>query len=59
MYQKFTQKKKIDCSNVLKDGSCKGEVSPRKDTLAFIMQFARAYHVEKDLPVAVSGFVLN
>jgi len=32
---------------------------PRKQTIAMVMQFARSYHVERKLPVSLSGYVLN
>ena len=32
---------------------------PGKLTMNFIMQFACVYHVEKKLPLDLSGFVLN
>ncbi len=32
---------------------------PRKQTIAMVMQFARSYHVEKQLPASLSGYVLN
>ncbi len=32
---------------------------PRKQTMAVVMQFARSYHVEKQLPASMSGYVLN
>lgn len=33
--------------------------NPRKETLALIMQFARVYYVEKELPAGMSGIILN
>jgi len=32
---------------------------PGKLTMTFIMQFAHAYHVERSLPLELSGFMLN
>ena len=32
---------------------------PNDSTLAFIMRYARACHVEKKLPDSLSGFILN
>jgi hypothetical protein len=32
---------------------------PRKQTLAFIKQFACSYHVENSLPFSLSGMGLN
>ena len=32
---------------------------PRKQTIAMVMQFARSYHVERRLPMSLSGYVLN
>jgi len=35
-------------------------LAPSKQSLAFIMQFAAAYHVEKDLSLSsLSGIILN
>lgn len=59
MYQKSTQRKANGCYNVLKDEKSGGLLNPGKDTLAYIMQFASAYHVEKELPSSLSGMVLN
>jgi len=33
--------------------------APRKSTIAFIRQFARAYSCAPTLPVALGGFVAN
>lgn len=59
MYQKSTQKKASDCNNVLKDEKGGDRYLPHKDTLAYILQFAHAYHVEKELPETISGLILN
>jgi hypothetical protein len=32
---------------------------PRKQTVEVVMQFARSYHVEKQLPSNLSGYVLS
>jgi hypothetical protein len=32
---------------------------PQKQTIDFLMQFARSYHVESRLPKQISGMVLN
>ena len=34
-------------------------LNPGKKTLSFIKQFAYSYHVEKKLPTALAGMVLN
>lgn len=39
--------------------SRKQRMSPKKQTLDFLMQFARSYHVEAGLPEELSGIVLN
>ncbi len=33
--------------------------TPSNQTLTFIMQFAKSYHVEKKLPLELSGLSLN
>jgi len=55
----FTQieSKKI---NVIKKVEKSGLYAPNRQSLAFIMQFAAIYHVEKDLSLnSLSGFILN
>jgi hypothetical protein len=62
MYQKITQKessKKIDYCKIVEKEKSLESLNPEKVTLAFIMQFACAYHVEKDLPLPLSGMILN
>jgi hypothetical protein len=59
MHRKITQEKANSCSNVLGDERLKGLKNPGSDTLAFIVQFAHAYHVEKKLPSSLAGMVLN
>jgi hypothetical protein len=62
MYQKFTQKEssiKIDYCKIVKKGKNRASLNPEKATLAFIMQFAGAYYVEKNLPLPLSGMILN
>jgi hypothetical protein len=61
MYQKITQKKAStdnNCNNVEKEKSL-NSLNPEKVTVAYIMQFAYAYHVEKDLPFPLSEMILN
>ena len=59
MYQKSTQNEPTDCCNVVKKETVSGLLNPKKETLALIMQFACAYHVEKRLPGALSGMLIN
>jgi hypothetical protein len=33
--------------------------NPRPESLNFLQQFARAYHVEPKLPAFLAGFILN
>jgi hypothetical protein len=60
MHQKSTQKKseKMDC-NLWDEKIVFNILSPQKKTLAFIMQFACAYHVENSLPLELSEMILN
>jgi hypothetical protein len=59
MYQKITQEKTDECCNMAKEEKSSCFLNPRKETLAFIMQFAYTYHVERDLPFRMSGMMLN
>jgi hypothetical protein len=60
MYQKSTQKKLEESNcNVLDEKIAFNILSPRRETLAFIMQFACSYHVEKRLPLEMSEMILN
>jgi hypothetical protein len=34
-------------------------LNPKKQTLSFVKQFARSYHLEKKLPPALNGMILN
>lgn len=34
-------------------------LSPRKETIDFLVQFSRSYHVETSLPKELSGMVLS
>jgi len=55
----FTQKesKKI---GVIKKVEKLGLYAPSRQSLAFIMQFAAVYHVEKDLSLnSLAGIILN
>jgi hypothetical protein len=58
MYQKFTQETNDYC-HVVNNEKKSNLLTPAKETLSFLMQFARAYHVEKNLPLGISGMVLN
>ena len=58
MYKKSTLNESSDYYHVVKKEKNQG-LKPKKDTLAFLMQFARVYHAEKDIPSPLSGMVLN
>jgi hypothetical protein len=59
MYQKFTHNGSEDCCRVVEKDFHARLMDPRNETLALIMQFACAYHVEKKLPTGLSGLILN
>ncbi len=59
MYQKFTQEKSDDYCHIVNKEKDQSSLTPAKETLSFIMQFACAYHVEKNLPLGISEMVLN
>jgi hypothetical protein len=59
MYQKFTSDNSLECCNVMEKETTFRYLNPRKETLALIMQFACAYHVEKKLPARLSEIILN
>jgi hypothetical protein len=59
MYQKSTQRETDECCNVMNEKESVCFLNPQKETLALILQFAYAYHVEKKLPLKMSGIVLN
>ncbi|GHT70675.1 hypothetical protein FACS1894155_05820 [Bacteroidia bacterium] len=48
-----------DYCDAMKKEKCRVYKDPRKQTMALIMQFARTYHVEKNLPASLSGYVIN
>jgi hypothetical protein len=48
-----------DRFNVTDEKDKKKKQLPGKLAMAFVMQFARAYHVEQQLPLELSGFMLN
>jgi hypothetical protein len=54
MNQKFTQQELKDFD----DEEMKG-LNTGKQVLFFLRQFARVYHVEKKLPHALNGIILN
>ena len=58
MHRKITQKTANNFANVLRDEK-KKRLKPTQSTLAFVMQFAYTYHVEKKLPSSLSGIMLN
>lgn len=59
MYKRFTQDD--DCYPVMKKETARSllNLNPHPATITFLLQFACAYHVEKDLPAGLSGFMLN
>ena len=59
MYQKSTQAHSDEYCNVMERDLSFRQLNPRKETIALIMQFACAYHVEKKLPTYLSGIILN
>jgi len=59
MYRKFTQKVNDNDCRIAQKIKMSKPMSPRKETLSFLMQFSRSYHVEKELPESLSGMVLN
>jgi len=59
MYQKITPKNSDQYCPVMEKYPAFQYLNPRKETLSLIMQFARAYHVEKRLPAQLSGIILN
>jgi hypothetical protein len=60
MYQKFTPENADEyCFVMEKKRATAQQLSPKKETLALIMQFACIYHVEKKLPARLSGIFLN
>jgi hypothetical protein len=59
MYHKFTQQDSDEYCHVMEQNVPSRQLNPRKETIALIMQFACAYHVEKKLPAQLSGIMLN
>jgi hypothetical protein len=59
MYQKFTPDDTDEYCHVMEKGNRMRHLNPQKETLALIMQFACAYHVEKKLPARLSEIILN
>jgi len=59
MYQKITPKKSDQYCHVMEEYPTFRYLNPQKETLALIMQFACAYHVEAKLPAPLSGIILN
>jgi hypothetical protein len=58
MYENFTLDYSDDC-NVMEKEAADKCLYPRQETLALIMQFARACYVEKELPGQLSTIILN
>ena len=59
MYQKSTQAHSDEYCLMMENDFSLRQLNPRKETIALIMQFACAYHVEKKLPTYLSGIILN
>jgi hypothetical protein len=59
MYQRSTQRNADNYCDVISKEMSMRFLSPRKETLAFIVQFASAYHVEKKLPLELGEMILN
>jgi hypothetical protein len=59
MYQKSTQAEPDEYCNVMNEDLSFCFLGPRKETLAFIRQFAAVYHVENELPLKMAEMVLN
>lgn len=59
MNKKSTPNEHNDCCSTLKSKKEQMGKGPGKQTLSLILQFAYSYHVEKKLPAAMSGMVLN
>lgn len=59
MYHKITQEMSDEYCHVMDEDISVHCSNPRKETLALIMQFARVYYVEKELPAGMSGIILN
>jgi hypothetical protein len=59
MYQKFTQDDSEKYCHVMEKEAFTRSLNPSNELLALIMQFARAYHVEKKLPGRLSEMILN
>jgi hypothetical protein len=59
MYQKTTRETHDEYCNVMNEIRSSRSLNPRQETLALIMQFACAYHVEKKLPLRISEMMLN
>jgi hypothetical protein len=47
IFENFNDVEAVDCFN------------PRTETLIFLQQFARAYHIEPKLPAPLSAIILN
>ena len=58
MNQKITHPETKKIFSVIDNVEIK-ELTPDKDVIFFIRQFARAYHVENKLPQALNGIILN
>ncbi|MDR1739098.1 MAG: hypothetical protein LBR66_09855 [Candidatus Symbiothrix sp.] len=61
MYKKFTQQSSNEqiCAGIETPHFPSFSLQPRKETVAFVMQYACAYYVEKQLPRGLSGMIIN
>ena len=58
MPQKITPNQTENCYSFMNEKK-RSRISPSPRSLAFILQFAHSYHVEKKLPSSLAGMVLN
>ena len=59
MYKRFTCERTVKCHSSNRRKNILSSLTPRNETVAFLLQFACVYHVEKNLPAGLSGFILN
>jgi len=59
MYKRFTYEQPVKCHSSYSRKKDLSSLSPCNKTVAFLLQFACVYHVEKNLPAGLCGFILN
>ena len=59
MHEKITPNQTRDCFSVMNEKRRNRIPNPSERSLAFILQFARSYHVEKNISPSLGGMVLN